>query len=120
MNEFSKELSKRLLNFATAGVKLSMRLSKTSTGRCLGNQLLRSSSSSGANYREACGAESRADFVHKMQITLKELRETEYWLELIANVGLLPRPELEPLLREADELIRVFVRSVVTSKSSAR
>lgn len=120
MNEFSKEMSKRLLDFATAGVKLSMKLSRTATGRVLGNQLLRSCSSSGANYREACGAESRADFIHKIQITLKELRETEYWLELIANVGLLPRPKLEPLLREADELIRVFVRSVVTSKSGPK
>jgi len=71
------------LDFAVEIIKLAVRLNKTSVGRHIGGQLTRSGTSPGANYEEACGAESRADFIHKLQIVLKELRESSYWLRLI-------------------------------------
>jgi len=84
--------------------------------RHIGNQLLRSGTSAGANYEEACGAESKADFVHKMQMTLKELRESLYWLKLIERAGLVPAKSIEGLLCEAVELVNIIGKSVVTAK----
>lgn len=78
MQSDKKNLSERLLDFAASIIKLAIRLNKTSAGRHIGKQLMQSSASAGANYEEACGAESRADFIHKMQVTLKELQETFY------------------------------------------
>ena len=68
------DISERLLNFAADILKLVTRLNKTAVGRHIGGQLTRSGTSAGANYEEACGAESRADFIHKMQLVLKELK----------------------------------------------
>ena len=78
-------LSDRLLNFGAEIIVLTVKLNKTSIGRHFGNQLMRAATSCGANYEEARAAESRADFVHKMQVVLKELRESIYWLKLIKN-----------------------------------
>jgi four helix bundle protein len=110
------DIGNRLLDFASNIIRLTVRLQRTATSRYLANQLMRSASSSGANYREACGAESKADFVHKMQIVLKELRETEYWLQLLARADVAPADALKPLTDEVDELIRILVKSVVTAK----
>jgi four helix bundle protein len=76
MQNERENLSDRLLSFAASIIRLTLLLSKTVAGRHIAGQILRSSTSCGANYEEACGAESRADFIHKMQIVLKELRET--------------------------------------------
>lgn len=70
------------IGFAASSIKLTGRLKKTAVERYLANQLMRATASSGANYEEACGAESKADFIHKMQLVLKELRESLYWLKL--------------------------------------
>lgn len=78
---------------------------------------MRAASWAGANFQEACGAESRADFAHKMQVVLKELRETEYWMKLVTRAKLVPSDLLSEPLTEADELIRIVVKSVVTAKS---
>ena len=86
----------------------------------MANQLMRASTSCGANYEEACAAESRADFVHKMQIVLKEIRESRYWLRLIEKVGLFPESNLPSLLRESDELVKIFAKSVITAKRPIR
>jgi four helix bundle protein len=85
----------------------------------MARQILRSATSCGANYEEACGAESRADFIHKMQVVLKELRETLYWLRLIAKSFPSLAEHLQIELREADELVRIFSKSVITAKRSA-
>ena len=85
MQNEKPDLSERFLEFGAIIVKLALRLNKNAVERHIGLQLLRSATSSGANYQEACAAESRADFVHKMQIVLKELRESLYWLKLIKN-----------------------------------
>ena len=79
------DLDERLLDYAARVITLVESLPNTLAGRRIGDQLLRSGTSVGANYEEARGAESRADFVHKLQVALKELRESNYWLRLIAG-----------------------------------
>ncbi len=115
-----RDIGERLLDFATASLKLSGKLGRTAAGRYIGGQLMRSSASSGANYYEACGAESRADFAHKLQIVLKELRETEYWLKLAGRAGLLSVEDVKRPATEADELARIIAKSVLTVKSRSR
>ena len=112
------DLSERLLNFAVKIIKLAGRLSRTAIGRYIGGQLMRAGTSAGANYEEACGAESRADFFHKLQIVLKELRESFYWLRVIKRAALIPTtdPDLLFLLKEAKELTNIIAKSVVTTK----
>ena len=80
---------------------------------------MRASASAGANYEETCGAESRADFVHKLQIVLKELRESNYWLRLISRTGLVAEKALLPLSQESEELVKLFAKSVITVKSKS-
>ena len=111
------DLSERLLNFAVSIIKFIVKLNRTAVGRHIGNQLMRSSTSSGANYEEACGAESKADFIHKMQLVLKELRESLYWLRLIKKASLTSDEHLQPLLNEAKELVKIVAKSVITAKS---
>jgi four helix bundle protein len=120
MQNQRENLSDRLLNFSASIVGLTLLLNKTLAGRHIAGQILRSSTSCGANYEEACAAESRADFIHKMQIVLKELRETLYWLKLAAKCFPNLTEHLRADLKEADELIRIFSKSVVTAKNSGR
>ena len=114
-----ENLSERLLEFGAKIVTLTSRLNRTIAERHIAGQLLRSGTSSGANYEEACAAESRADFLHKMQIVLKELRETSYWLKLTAKSFPTMANDLKADLGEADELIRIFSKSVITAKNRA-
>jgi four helix bundle protein len=85
MQNEKSDLSDRLLEFGASAVNLALKLNKTAVERHIALQLLRAATSSGANYEEACAGESRADFIHKMQIVLKELRESLYWLRLLRN-----------------------------------
>ena len=114
------DLSERLLDFAAKIIKLVARLNRSAVGRHIGGQLTHSGTSAGANYEEACGAESRADFIHKMQVVLKELKESLYWLRLIRKSGLISDESLLPLMTEADELIKIVARSVITAKGKRR
>lgn len=116
MQNEKKNLSDRFLDFGARIIKLVIKLNKTVVGRHIGKQLMRSSTSAGANYEEACGAESRADFIHKMQVVLKEMRETLYWLKLIEKSGLVPVESLMSLLSECEELVRMVAKSVITAK----
>ncbi len=113
----STDLSERFLDFAVDIIKTTAKLKSTDVGRHIGNQLMRSTTSSGANYEEACGAESKADFIHKMQIVLKELRESLFWLKLLKRVNLIDDKELQTQLVETDELTRIVAKSVITAKS---
>ena len=117
MQNCQQDLGDRLLDFAVDVIALAPRLQRSPTGRYLVGQLVRAASSAGANFQEARGAESRADFVHKLQIVLKELRETEYWLRLVQRTKLIPPDLVSAPLAEVDELIRIVVKSVVTAKS---
>ena len=110
------DLRDRLLDFAADCLKLGGRLARTTPGRYVAGQLMRSSASAGANYMEARGAESRADFVHKLQVALKEAKESEYWLALVSRATLLPPGAADALACEADALVRILAKSVVTAK----
>ncbi len=116
MKNERNDLSERLLNFAAEIIKLAVRLNKTGVGRHIAGPLTRSGPSTGANYEEACGAESRADFIHKLQIVFKELRESSYWLRLIRKTGFISVTDsnLSALLREDEELTKIIAKSIVT------
>jgi four helix bundle protein len=80
MNGKGDQLSERILDFIVKVVELSDALPSTASGRHIGGQMVRAGTSCGSNYEEGCGAESRPDFIHKMSIVLKELKETRFWL----------------------------------------
>jgi four helix bundle protein len=112
----ARDLSERLLEFAARIGKLTDALPDTRLGRHIAGQLVRSGTSPAPNYEEACGAESRADFKHKMRICLKELRETRCWLELILKAELLPEARVSGILDESRQLCNIFGQSLVTAK----
>ena len=110
------DLEERLLAYASTIVKLTERVSKTRAGNHVSGQLLRSGTNPYLNHGEAEGAESRRDFVHKLGICLKELRESQQALRLIEHVPLIDSPDsLAPILQETDELIRIFKSSIRTA-----
>ncbi len=110
-------LAERFLDFAVVIIKLVNALPKTAVGRHISAQILRSGTSPGSNYEEACGAESRADFIHKLSIVLKELKETRFWLKVIYRSKILTSQRIEPLIKECNELCAVIAKSIVTAKS---
>ena len=114
------DLDERLLDYGARIIKVVECLPKTIAGRRMGDQLLRSGTSVGANYEEAQGAESRADFVHKLQIALKELRESNYWLRLLARAGVLSTARLTGIIDESTQLRVILSKSVVTAKAKGR
>jgi len=121
MRQEYENLSERMLNFAAEVILFVNRLTKTASGRYIAGQLTHAGASGGANYEEACGAESRADFIHKLQIALKEFRETHFWLRLVKKSRLVPEsdPALESLLSEAKQLANIIGQSVVTAKKGS-
>ncbi|MCL1920133.1 MAG: four helix bundle protein [Kiritimatiellaeota bacterium] len=111
------DLQERLIDFAVRIIKLAEALPRTPTGQHVCGQILRSGTSPASNYGEAQSAESRTDFVHKMKIALKELRETEVWLKIIIKSETIkPASKLEPLLKETDELISILFACITTAK----
>jgi four helix bundle protein len=94
--------------FALRILKLVDHLPGTTSGRAIGNQLVRSGTSVGANYRAACRSRSRGEFAAKLGLVAEEADETVYWLEVIRDGNLLPANELSGLLKEADELTAIF------------
>jgi four helix bundle protein len=116
MESKANQLAERLLDYGVAIVKLTAKLDNTLPGKHVGGQLFRSGTSSGANYEEACGAQSRADFIHKLQIVLKELRESSFWLRLIKKSSLLNDSSVDALIEETKQLINIIAKSLITSK----
>jgi four helix bundle protein len=114
------ELSDRLIRFAVRIGKVVDSLPNTRLGRHIASQFVGSGTSPAPNYEEARAGESRADFVHKLGICLKELRESRCWLRMITESGLLPKARLAPLCDESEQLCRVIGQSVVTAKRKAR
>ncbi len=114
------DLEDRLIAFAARCIKVSDTLPSTMAGQHLAGQLCRSGTSPALNYGEAQGAESRKDFVHKMSVSLKELRETLICLKIVAKAEMLALEKLQPLDDEADELVSIFVTSVKTAKQNIK
>ncbi len=111
------ELEERLIDFAVRIVKLSANLPKTPAGKHVAGQIMRSGTSPAPNYGEARGAESHADFVHKLRIVLKELNETSIWLRVIERSQMLKRELVAQISRENNELCRIFTASLKTARS---
>ena len=112
------DLSKRLIHFAARVGNVVAALPDTRMGRHIAGQLVRCGTSPAPNYEEACAAESRADFVHKLGICLKELRESRSWILLILKTELLPEHRMNKLLEEANELCNIIGQSIVTAKAN--
>ena len=113
------DLEDRLIEFAVRIIQLAESLPNTRAGRHISGQILRSGTSPAPNYGEAQAAESRSDFIHKMKICLKELRETKVWLKLIVKAKL-SKSDVKPLMKENDELISIFFTSIGTAKKNLK
>ena len=121
MKRQTYDLEERLLQYSVRIIKLVEQLPNTRTGNHVAGQLLRSGNSPYPNHGEAQIAESPKDFIHKLRISLKELRETQRWLKLIQGVPLIKKPELlDDILQETDELIKIFVASIRTAEKSRK
>jgi four helix bundle protein len=108
MKPQNEDLRNRTKNFALRIIKLYASLPRVAVAQTLGKQLLRSGTSVGANYREACRARSNAEFVSKLGESLKELEETSYWLELLGDSATIPPQRLSLLSDETSQLIAIF------------
>jgi four helix bundle protein len=111
------KLEERLIDFAVRVINLSASLPKTAAGKHIAGQILRSGTSPAPNYGEARGAESHADFIHKLRIVLKELNETSIWLRIIERSGLLRTELIRDIVAENKELCRIFATSLRTARS---
>ena len=111
------DLEERLIDFSVLIIDLTNSLKNTNAGNHLSKQIIRSGSSVSLNYAEAQSAESRKDFIHKMKVVLKELRETIVCLKIIRKANLSNSGQsVEKAVNECHELISIFVKSVVTAQ----
>ncbi len=113
-NDF--DLEDRLVEFATRIIFMVESLPDNRAGKRIAGQLIRSGTSPAPNYGEAQSAESSKDFIHKMKIALKELRETNIWLKIIDKKSYYSKERLSPILGECNELISIFVKSIQTAE----
>lgn len=114
------DLEERLIGFGVRACRISASLPETFVGTHIARQLVRCGVSPAANYGEAQSAESRRDFIHKLKMCLKELRETQVWLKYGQRLELAALPELEDAIQECDELIAIFVTSIETARKNDR
>ncbi len=110
------DIQERLIDFAVSVIQLTTKLPKSSIGKHIAGQILRSGTSPAPNYAEARSAESSKDFIHKLKIALKELNETAVWLLIIIRSKMLSHEECIELQKECDELCRIISTSVKTSQ----
>lgn len=113
------DLENRPIEFAVRIIDTADALPKSFVCKHLGNQIVRSGTAPALNYAEAQAAESKPDFVHKMKICLKELRETAVCLKIIQRKAYFKAERFDPLLKENNELISIFVKSINTAKEKA-
>jgi len=110
------DLEERLIDFAVTICAVTRSLPRNRVANHIAGQLIRCGTAPAPNYAESQSAESRRDFVHKMKICLQELRETNVWLRLIRRLGWDAAPEMMDAVRESNELISIFVRSLETAR----
>ncbi len=115
-NEQPQDLRTRTSDFALRIIRLYVSLPKTTESQVIGKQVLRSGTSIGAHYREGYRAKSDADIVNKFETALQELDETDYWLDLLVKANIVPAQKVEPLIRETNELLAIFVTIVTKIK----
>jgi len=115
------DLEERLLEYSARIIKIAEGLPNSRTGHHVSGQLLRSGTSPYANHGEAQAAESANDFVHKMRICLKELRESKRWLKFIQRVPLVKPPDkMDTIIDETEELIKIFATSIRTAEKNIK
>lgn len=114
------ELKDRTKAFALRVITLVETLPKTTTGRAIANQLVRSGTSVAANYRAACRSRSKAEFISKIAVVEEEADESLFWLELIVESKLVPASKILPLSREADELTAIMAASHISASRALR
>lgn len=112
------DIDKRTFEFGIRIIKLVGSLPRITAGVTVGNQIIRSGTSIGANVEEALGGHTKTEFAYSMNIAKKEARETRFWLKLIIGSGLLPTKKIEPLLKECNELVAIL--TVIVKNSSKR
>ena len=113
-----EELKSRTKAFHISVIKIARYFPRDAAGFEITKQLIRSAGSVGANYRAACRAKSNADFIYKIEIVIEEADESMYWLEASEEAGLLKKELTQPLIREANELVSIFVSSAKTIKKN--
>ena len=113
------ELKDRTKQFALRVIKLVNSLPKTTAGFEFGKQIFRSGTSVAANYRAACRAKSKKDFVYKLDVVLEEADETLLWLELIVESETMKKKQLEGLMDEANQLVAIFTKSIITIRGKS-
>jgi len=111
-----ENISIRLRQFAVAVVRLCRTFPDDPAAKHILRQLVRAATGGGSNYEEARGAESRADFIHKVGVANKEMREALYWLRLVMDADIVASSDVDALVREADELIVILTSSIKTAK----
>ena len=112
----SEDMKTRTKQFALRVIRLVERLPNTKTANVIGNQLLRSGTSVGANYRAACRAKSTADFINKLAIVEEEADESMYWMELLIELNQIKNNLVENLHNENDEILSIVVSAIKTTK----
>ena len=113
-----KALQERMKRFGLAVIHMTEKLPSTRAANVISAQIIRSGTSPGANYRAACRARSKAEFIAKMGIVEEELDETLYWLEVLVDASLLAEKDAEPLSKEGNELLSIVVASIRTARKS--
>ena len=114
------DLQERLIDFAVRVVNLCDKLPRSYAGKHMAGQLLRSGTAPAAHYAEARGAESNKDFIHKLKICLKELNESNVWLQIITRSEIFPANKLHPINQECCELSRIINASIRTAKGAPK
>lgn len=115
-----EEMKARTKRYALRVIKAVQSLPEDRVANVLGNQLLRSGTSVGANYRAACRAKSTADFVNKLKIVEEESDESLFWMELLVETGITPQQKLAELMKEGDELVAITVSALKTTRQAQR
>jgi four helix bundle protein len=113
----AEDFKTRTMQFALRIIRLTESLPKSASGRVLSGQLPRAGTSVGSNYRSACRARSRADFVAKMGIVEEECDESLYWMELLIEAGLVKPESLASLRKEGTEILSIVVSSIKTART---
>ncbi|GAB3746792.1 four helix bundle protein [Spirosoma pomorum] len=108
---FIEEFKRRTKEFVLRSIRLFQALPKTEEARIIGKQFLRAASSTGANYRAACRARSRAEFYAKISITIEEADEALFWMEVLSESSIIPLKRLEGLMMESNEIVKVLAKA---------
>lgn len=115
-----EELKLRFRKFSLSIIKLVDKLPNTISGRAIGNQIIRSGTSPGANYTSVCKAKSDRDFINKLKIVEEEIEETEYWLNVISDAELVKPELLKDLQKETKELLAIITQSIITKRKNMK